>query len=243
MASANPIHTAGRSGTSVRHSKEDALTDTEFEKLLEGARQMNMDYYYEPDPLFTIMVLGRLGLRRGELAHLKEEWIDWREKMIHIPSHESCAKGKGGDVCGYCKQLAKQRASYDGNGLTYDEAIEWMWVPKTEAAARSIYFGFDPRLEMYIKRYFESDEYTRYEAGSTAINRRVKKAAKLAPDLTPENLSPHNLRATAATYHASRGLKMLSLMQMMGWCQPSTAKVYIGRNGDNTKRQLNTIHS
>lgn len=238
----NPIHAAGRSGSTVRHSKEDALSEMEFELLLEGARKMNKDYYYEPDPEFTIMVLGRLGLRRGELAHLQESWIDWRENMITIPSHERCTKGKNGEPCGYCHQIAKQRAEYAGDGLSFEEALSWMWVPKTEAAAREIYFGFDPRLELYIQRYFDNKSYTRYEASGTAINRRVKKAAELAEKLKPENVRPHSLRSTAAMYHAGRGLKMLSLMQLFGWCQPSTAEVYIGRNGQNTKRQLDSIH-
>lgn len=238
----NPIHASGRSGSTVRHSKEDALTETEFELLLEGARKMNSCYYYDPDPTFTIMVLSRLGLRRGELAHFQESWIDWQNKMIKIPSHQKCKKGKNRTVCGYCKQIARQRVEYANDNLSMEEALEWMWVPKTEAAAREIYFGFDPRLELYIRRYFDNEEYTRYEASGTAINRRVKKAAKLAPQLSPENVRPHSLRATAATFHAGRGLKMLALTQMMGWCQPSTAEVYIGRNGENTKRQLNSIH-
>jgi len=73
MASQNPLHQAGRSGDTVRHSKEDALDTREFELLLEGARQLKQsDYYYDHDPEFTIYVLGRLGLRRGELCHLDE---------------------------------------------------------------------------------------------------------------------------------------------------------------------------
>jgi len=32
-------------------------------------------------------------------------------------------------------------------------------------------------------------------------------------------------------------------MQMMGWVQPDTAQVYIGRSGHNTARQLDEIHS
>jgi len=55
------------------HSKEDALSEREFELLLEAASRLSAsDYYYTPDPEFTIYVLGRLGLRRGELAHLRE---------------------------------------------------------------------------------------------------------------------------------------------------------------------------
>ena len=240
----NPIHAAGRSGTEVHHSKEDALTDREFELLLEGARRLGeSDYYYDADPLFTIQVLGRLGLRRGELAHLSEEWIDWREEMISIPDHHECGKGADGDVCGYCRQLARQRVEYADGALTMDEALAWMWVPKTAAASREIYFGFDARLKLAIERYFESDAYSRYEASSTAINRRVKKAAELAPELNPEDVRPHSLRATAATYHAGRGLEMLPLMQMFGWSQPQTSEIYIGRSGTNTARQLDSIHS
>lgn len=240
----NPIHAAGRSGSDVRHSKEDALDDREFELLLEGARELSQsDYYYNPDPEFVIYVLGRLGLRRGELVHLREEWIDWRQKMIEIPAHDDCDHGRGGQICGYCEQLARQRVEHSDGELTMDEARKWVWVPKTEASARDIYFGFDARAEMFIERYFSSSEYDRVEISGTAINRRVKKATELASELDPTRLSPHKLRATAATYHASRGLETLSLMQMMGWCQPQTAEIYISRNGENTARQLDAIHN
>lgn len=240
--SSNPLHKSGRSGSSVRHSKQDALSEIELEYLLEGARSLNMKYYYEHDPEFVIYSLGKLGLRRGEIAHLKESWMDYNRKMIVIPEHESCEKGNDGGICGYCNQLAKQRVEYADN-LTMDEAVEWMWVPKTQAAAREIYYGFDPRLEMYIKRYFSSPEYNKVEVGANGIHRRVKRAAEQAPELTPENLSPHKLRATAATFHAGRGLETLALMQFFGWAQPSTAEVYISRNGENTANQLNSIHN
>lgn len=238
----NPLHTAGRSGSDVRHCKEDALDDREFELLLEGARDLaRSDYYYDADPTFVVQVLGRLGLRRGELAHLSEDWIDWRNEMISIPEHHDCRMGQDGSVCGYCKQLARQRVDV-ADGLSMDEALSWMWVPKTEAAARDIYFGFDARLKLAIERYFDG-AYDRFGASGTAINRRVKKAAERAPELDPDNVRPHSLRATAATYHAGRGLELLPLMQMMGWAQPQTAEIYIGRNGTNTARQLDAIHS
>ena len=242
MGSSNPLHDAGRSGSNVRHSKEDALSEREFELLLEGAREINNHHYYDPDPEFIISVLGRLGLRRGELVHMKESWINWRDKTIEIPSHEPCDFGMEGEVCGYCKQMAQQRADYAGNDLTYEDAIEWVWVPKTEAAARTIYFGFEPRLEIYIERYFDNPNYDRVEVSGTAIGRRVKKAAKEADEIDPTHISPHSLRATCATYHAGRGLKLLSLMQMMGWVKPETAEIYIGRNSEKTKNQLNSIH-
>lgn len=242
-SSQNPLHAAGRSGSDVTHSKEDALDDREFELLLEGARTLaRSDYYYDADPVFVMQVLGRLGLRRGELAHLREDWIDWRNEMIVIPEHQPCRKGRDGGICGYCQQLARQRVEY-ADELTMDEALEWLWVPKTANASREIYYGFDARVKLAIERYFDSPGYHRFEASSTAINRRVKKAAELAPELSREDVRPHSLRATAATYHAGRGLEMLPLMQFMGWSQPQTAEIYIGRSGTNTARQLDAIHS
>lgn len=243
-AKQNPIHAAGRSGSNVTHSKEDALSEREFELLLEAAGDMGQScYYYSPDPEFVIYCLGRLGLRRGELAHLQGDWIDWREKMIEIPLSSSCNKARDGEsVCGYCRQLARQRVESSDDDLTFEEAIQWMWVPKTEAAAREIYFGFDARAELFIERYFDNPSYTKFEASSTSINRRVKKAAEKVDILDKENVRPHSLRATAATFHAGRGLKLLALMQMMGWAQPQTAEIYIGRSGQNTARQLDSIH-
>lgn len=238
----NPIHAAGRSGDSVRHSKADALNRREFERLLEGARKLgDSDYYYSPDPVFTIYVLGRLGLRRGELVHMQEDWIDFKTEMIEIPQHDKCRMGENGEACGYCRQLAKQRVEYADDDLDLETALEWMWVPKTEAAAREVYYGWDPRAAMYIERYFDSDEYTRYEASGSAVNRRVKKAAELG-GLDPEPLHPHCLRATAATFHAARGLSSSALLQYFGWCNMATSEVYISRNSGNTARQLESIH-
>lgn len=239
----NPIHAAGRSADRVHHSKEDALTAREYERLLEGARSLSRsDYYYTPDPELTIAVLGRLGLRRGELVHLKEDWIDWQRKFITIPQHEKCDFGKGGSVCGYCEQMARQRAEYAENGLTVDEALEWMWVPKTAAASREVYFGWSPRIELYLERYFDSEHYDRYEASGTAVNRRVKKAAEEA-GLDAESLSPHPLRATSASFHAGRGLSPTALCQMFGWENLSTAECYVSKNSMSTARELDSIHS
>lgn len=243
MSTTNPIHQKAYGRTNnVRHSKDDALTETQFEQLLEGARRLNDDYYLDSGPEFAIYILGRLGLRRGELAHLKEDWIDWREEMIRIPSHEPCRKGKDGGPCGYCRQLAEQRAEHNDE-IDVETALDWTWTPKTKAAARDVYFGFDPRLKLYIERFFDRNVVDGWPASANAVNRRVNRAAEEADGLKRSMVHPHALRATAATWHSSRGLEMLPLMQLMGWAQPQTAEVYIGRSGENTARQLNAIHS
>lgn len=233
MSSSNP-HVHSSTGQKTHHSKDDALDDVEYEKLLEGAASMRE--LYGNQGKFLILVAGRLGLRRGEIAHMSEEWIDWRRQMICIPRHEPCTDARDEDgPCGYCRQLAEQKVEIDPE-RDLRQMLEECWTPKTEAASREIYFGHEPRVAMYIERFF--DEHDRWRWSSQAINRRIKRAAELAPDLDPADVRPHSLRATAATKMAAQGLEMHSLMQIMGWAKPQTAEVYIARNGENTARQL-----
>jgi len=202
------------------HSKEDALDQVEFELLLEGAGELND--YYGNQAKFVILVLGGLGLRRGELCHMRESWVDWRQEEIQIPRQQDChGERQGNGPCGYCKQLARQRANVN-DGICYERALEDVWKAKTDAAARGVYFGFEPRFKMFIERFF--DRYDEWRWSATAINRRVKKAAAAAEALGPQGVRPHSLRATAATRMASRGLSMRALMQHFGWAQPSTAE-------------------
>lgn len=54
-------------------------------------------------------------------------------------------------------------------------------------------------------------------------------------------VTPHGLRATAATRFASRGLDTVALQSMFGWAQLSTAHNYIRRSGENTARAIRDI--
>jgi len=224
-------------GRTVQHSKEDALGDVEFELLFEGASQM--DDYYGMQAQVAVLVLGRLGLRRGELAHMRRSWLDRREKMLTIPAHEPCHGARDGDgPCGYCRQLAREQASRRPD-VSDADLVDSQWRPKTEAAARDVYYGFDARVELYLERFFE--EWDAWVWSAQAVNRRIERAADRAA--LEARVTPHTLRATAATHHAARGLEMHALMQYFGWAQPSTAEVYLARNGRNTARQLDAIHS
>jgi len=238
MSTYDSAHQKRGPTTTVRHSKDDALDEREFELLLEGASRM--DDYYGDQALFACLVLGRLGLRRGELTHMREEWVDWRRETISVPLQQDCHGERQGDgPCGTCRQLAQQRADHcDDVGL--EDALADQWRAKTPAAARDVYFGFDARARLHVERFF--DEHDEWPFAAAAINRRIKRAAEHAEGLDPDDVYPHALRATAASYHAGRGLETLSLMQMMGWAQLSTAEVYVSRNSRNTARQLDAIH-
>jgi integrase len=222
----------------TRHSKKDALDQREFQLLLEGADEMRD--YYGFHARFVILVGGRLGLRRGEMAHMKEGWLDRRRNMIVIPRKETCTNGEHGGICGACEILAKQRADHNPD-ITVDEARDLAWLAKTEEAAREVPYDFNPRVSLVIERFF--DKYDEYPCSAQSINRRIKKAAELAEELDPSNVYPHCLRATAASYHAGRGLDVIPLQSLMGWAEVSTAHNYVTSSGENTQRALHFTHS
>lgn len=235
----NDIHpyTTQRQSTTVVHSKELALDEVEFELLFEGAQAMRD--YYRCQAEFVVLVIGRLGLRRGELAHLTADWVNWQKEMIEIPRQQDCTKGKDGGICGYCRKLAKQRAEW-ADSLPLAQARDWQWLSKTDAAAREIYFGFSPRVKLWIERFV--DRYGEWEWSVQTVNRRVERAAEHAERLSPADVGPHGLRATAATWHAGRGLEAHALCQLMGWANLGVAECYLSRSGENTARQLDAIH-
>lgn len=220
----------------TRHCKQDALDDREFELFLEGARSLPEPRSF--DARLIALLAGRLGLRAGEIAHMRESWINERKNRIEIPRYQECTKGKNGGLCGYCIQQCQQMANAD-TPTTYEEAKETMWSPKTRNAVRAIPFESSTRAEIMIKRYFE--RYDEYQASRTSINRRVTNAAKAAPELSHEDIYPHCLRATCASFLAARGLDVYALQGMMGWERLKTAEVYIQKSGEHTARKLRQV--
>jgi len=221
-----------------RNSADDALEDREFQLLLEASHEL--DEYYDLETRTIVLTLGRLGLRVGELIHMDESWIDWRRRMIQIPQYDRCEKGRDGGPCGYCRQLAEQQANHN-EGLTPDEALARRWQSKTDAAARSIPYDFDSRIEITLERYFE--QFDEFQTSKSGVDRRLAKAVEHVDTLNIQQIYPHCLRATAASYHASRGLDAISLQSLMGWADLSTAHRYVRRSGDRTRKALQSVHS
>lgn len=222
----------------TRHSKDDALEDREYQLLLEGCHEL--DDYFALEARLIVLCAGRLGMRIGELIHMRESWIDRRRRMIQIPAREPCSKGKNGGVCGYCRQLAVQEAKHN-DGLDEETAVANRWTPKTDAAVRSIPFDFDPRCEIVIERYF--DRFDEFQGSHSAVRRRLDKAVEQVDELQDRRIYPHCLRATAGSHHSSRGLDAISLQSLMGWADLSTAHRYVRRSGDRTRRALQATYS
>lgn len=218
----------------VQNAADDRLEPREFEELVRGAIQLDPAHGLEAE--FAIMCAGRLGLRAGEIAHFREEWIDWRDGIIEIPRHVPCDKGRDGGPCGYCKQLAEGIIENHDELEPGDVAIEdIMWQPKTPAAVRSVPFHHSPRAEVTLERFFET--FDRWEKSRTVVNRKTERAALKAHVIRAEDVYPHALRATAATHLAS-DLKSIELQNMFGWEKIETAKKYVRISGERLKKSL-----
>lgn len=131
-ATAGDLSSIDRNSQRPRQTKESALDPTEYEHLFHTT--FGMDEYYGLQCRFILVVAGRLGLRRGELTHMKESWIDWRRHRIEIPSHEECDKGRNGGPCGHCRQCAESEARHAVKAAAEDlvERRETTESPKRE---------------------------------------------------------------------------------------------------------------
>jgi len=219
----------------TRHAHEDALTEQEFEQLLDGAKQLRPPLNLET--MFVILLTGRLGLRIGELAHIKRSWVNFETGLVSIPSVEPCTKGRDGGLCGYCRRqtrrIAEREASVDLEALRTE-----YWQPKTAAAERAVPFEFSARVANIIAAFFEA--FVEWPYSVHTARRRVSIAAAVAS--LAQRIYPHCLRATAASAHAYRGLTVPALQAMMGWAQIDTAEKYIRLSGGRTKAALDEVY-
>lgn len=218
----------------VRHSHQDALTEASFNDLLATAKELPAPFAAEC--LAVLVIGGRLGLRAGEIAHIRADWVDRDRKVIEIPRYSECRSGKDGGICGYCRKRAKEAA--DAAGIPLEEALEERWNPKTEKGARAVPYDFDAEVEAVVEAFF--DDYDRWPTSRVGVNRRVDRVADAAD--YPDRVYPHALRATAASWHASRGVPPAALQALLGWSQLAVADKYVRLSGAATSRALNDAH-
>jgi integrase len=219
----------------VRHSHEDALSEASFKSLVESAKELEEPY--DAECVAVLYLGGRLGLRAGEIAHVRESWVNREQQVIEIPRHSQCRSGENGNICGYCHKRAQSAVEHDED-LTMQEALENRWEPKTEKGVRAVPYDFKPEVEAVVEAFFES--YDAWPTARIGVNRRVDRVAEAA-DYT-DRVYPHALRATAANWHASRGVPPAALQALMGWAQLAVADKYVRLTGTATSRALNDAH-
>jgi len=255
------------------HAKDDALSPRQFEQLVDASYDVEDDRM-ETECRMLLFLAGRVGLRRGEIAHLSNEWIGLSDGTITIPEHDRCTKGRHADEpCGYCRRRAKDRVDTanvthgeavdairhvlddpegmsaemidseaeslrDSIALSMEDALAEQWRPKTPTSARRIPFDFDVRVDLALRSFSES--FNGWEPSAATINRRIDRVAEMSD--VDCNVYPHSLRATAASYHASRNISVHSLMSIMGWADPGTARVYVTGDAESAAREVRSKH-
>lgn len=224
--------------TKATTSGERSLSDAEFERLLKAADMF--DPLRNVEMRFVILSLGRLGLRVGELAHLRKSWVNWSKEWIEIPAHQPCERGKDGAICGSCRQHAEQMARV--NDIDISDTERFFWKPKTAKASREVPFSFSDRVEKVVTRYFEELSTDRFTPSQPTVRRWLDKAAERS-GLPNDHLRPHDLRATAANHHAGTGLDVYALKAFMGWSRSETAERYMRDSSERTKKVFEKFHS
>lgn len=196
------------------------------------------DYEHRLECEFVLRMMGELGMRAGEIAHMKEDWVDFDRLQIEIPEFQQCEKGKDGGPCGYCKKQAKQ--SVKKTDVSYEKALRRCWSPKNEMAARTIPFGWDDELVDLIDEYMY--KHGGFPKARVAINRRVDDMTEESDRVDKEDVFPHALRAHAAIYHAKKGMRAYHLTEFMGWADVSGAMPYIKMAADDLQTEMKRVH-
>lgn len=219
-----------------RHAHQDAVSVQQFERLLKAADRL--DSPYDRECRLILLLGGRLGLRAGELTHLSADWISWGREQIHIPASDPCDHGRDDGPCGYCRKQARQQVQKNDD-ISMEEAIENRWSPKSPHAVRTIPFGFDDRITEVLEEFFFMQQ--EYPRSRSSVNRRVNRVADEA-GIGADNLYPNALRATAATFHAYKGVPVAALQSMFGWSNIATAQKYVRLSGRATENALNETY-
>lgn len=218
----------------VRHSHMDALDEASYDRLV--ASTDKLDAPFDAECLAILVLAGRLGLRAGEIAHMTRDWLDTERKVIAIPHYDNCTKGVDGGACGYCRKRAYE--TVEAHDVTFEEALELRWEPKTPNSARAVPYDFDPFVEIVVEEFFS--EYEAWPRSRVSINRRVDRLQEAAG--YDDRLYPHALRATAATFHAYRSVAPVALQSLFGWEDLATARKYIRLSGEATAKALREAH-
>lgn len=206
--------------TRTGSARDNSLTDKGFQRLLDACERSTRPLLDK----FLVLVMGILGLRKGEVAHMKEGWVDFDKGVIQIPGHEPCN-------CSRCKNQAKQMTNH--RDISFKEALKKYWRPKTEAAKRGIYFKNRHEVKEVIEKVMS--KHGECPIGMNGINRRISKLAEMA-DL--EDVYPHALRATAAMKYAYDRFNVFQLMAIMGWADMKAALKYIRASGAGAKKAM-----
>lgn len=200
------------------------------------------------------LTLSDSGLRASGMAHLTDEWLDWRGDTLHInvPQYQKCLigsnkKGSGGDrsetgdePCWYCEHRnykdflpPRQRLPDDGD----------CWHPKTEAGYKGRLIPIiEDETAQILMTYFKIHDTV---CGTQSVRNTVVRIAKRAgiyEEWTDEDgdthrwPTTHDLRDTYATKLALMDFTRDEIKNPLGHETIEPAGDYIKLSGRESTR-------
>lgn len=140
----------------------------------------------------TVLCLGRLGLRPGELLHLHAGWIDWEHGELRVPEHDPCA-------CALCWERARV-VQRDGDGRPLADIVA---ADQWRGQARAVPFGWAPRLTAVLANAVDTWDYL--DATAEDLRRLIATSADRATGVEAGAVDAPALRASAAAFYADAG--------------------------------------
>ena len=210
-----------------RSALRDVVTFSQFRKMLRTAARID-DRQESIAIFFFLVMMGRLGLRVGEVIHMEKSWYDPDRSVISIPPRSSCD-------CGLCRHYARQYAKK--HDRDFEDVLEEYWKVK-DGSDRDVNVP-TRRDRLIIDLYFDSVPYT--TVSYSTVNRRVKKIAELTDGIDPDRVYPHMLRATSATHLIWSGMRPPALDHQLGWQDEKTKERYAQKTGWRVKQDYDRI--
>jgi len=213
-------------------AKENILTVNEREAFV-NAVESDEEELAVKGMLFT-------GMRVSEFVHMRREWINWSEGIIHIPHCTPCRCGQSCIKPRY-RHFKTDPKTKDRIRLARPEMTKPpnTWQVKTKHAERPI--PILPEVRDILKNYFMD-----YESIMELLDNRVK-TWKLIRAVGQRarighKVFPHALRATFATMLVERGFEdPVGLTQIMGWADIKMSMVYVRQSGIGLKKKIDRI--
>jgi len=226
-------------------AKEDIPGPREYRCLKRAAAEEVDNQRYDTDDFrlqcqFVLRMMGELGMRGGEVVHLSEDWVNFEQNEIVIPSHDPCTKADDGGPCGYCKKRARSKEEHSEE-ISYERALRDRWEPKNEAGNRTIWFGWNDELVELIDEFLY--RFNEYPHSRASVNRRITTIAEECDMVDPEDVYPHALRAHAAKNLAKDGMRVFQLKEFFGWSDVGGAMDYVEMASGDVKSELKRVYN
>lgn len=213
----------------VSPSPAESLSPEAFYSLYLGGLAQE-DEQDRLETCYTLLLVGRLGMRPGEVLHLHDGWVNWDRGEIHVPARDPCA-------CRACWQQAQMRQQQGDSRMLAEIVAEERWSPA--GTARRLSFGWADRLTAALDGVLAERGYL--PGTHEDIEELIDTAAANAHGIDERAVSVTALRSSALEFLAAAGFGPRRLADLCGVDEQTAgefARIGGGQSRDHLYRVL-----